>query len=80
MATIVIDTYSFVSKLKASGMDEAQAKALAESIRDLDLSHVATKQDLQVTVAELKADLFKWFIPLMLGQYGLLIAVLMKLH
>lgn len=36
-----------------------------------DLSHVATKHDL----LELKADLFKWLVPLLLGQAALIAAL-----
>ncbi len=71
MATLTIDTYQFIENLKRSGMPEPQAKALAEAIRKIDLQHVATKADL----AELKADLFKWAVPLLLGQAALITAL-----
>jgi hypothetical protein len=74
MATLIVDTYRFIEKLRASGIAESQAKAIVEGIQELDFSHMATKGDL----AELKAEMFKWLIPLMLGQYGLLLALLMK--
>lgn len=71
MATLVIDTYQFVTTLKASGVPEGQARAIAEGLRSAELQHVATKEDL----LELKIDLFKWLIPLLLGQAGFIVAL-----
>lgn len=86
MTTITIDTYALVAKLKDSGFKEEQAKAISEAIRSIDLDHVATKQDIALTtetlrkeVAGVKIEMFKWFIPLVLGQYGLLLLILLRL-
>jgi len=72
MATITIDTYKFIENLRPSGIPEAQAKAMTRGIQEINLEHVATKEDL----LELKADLFKWLVPLLLGQAGLITALI----
>ncbi len=47
------DTLAYARRLKAAGVDEAQAEAHAEAVRDAITEGVATKAD----VADLKADL-----------------------
>lgn len=93
MATLVIDTYQFVEKLRSSGVAEPQAKAIVEGIRDIGLGHVASKADLgelradihqlriltKNDILEVKNDLFKWIIPMMLGQTGLIVALVKPL-
>jgi hypothetical protein len=78
MATLTIDTYQFVENLKRSGMAEAQARALAGELQKLTLEHVATKEDIAALKADLqqvKADIFKWAVPLLLGQAALIVAL-----
>lgn len=64
MATLTLDTYRTVERLTSAGMPEKQAKAVVETLREVSLEDVATKQDL----ANLKSDIFKWAVPLLLGQ------------
>ena len=53
MTTIIFDTLKFVEYLKASGMPEAQAKAIAEAFRAAQgEAELATKQNLREVVAE----------------------------
>jgi predicted nucleic acid-binding Zn-ribbon protein len=110
MAVLTFDTYEFIRTLKDSGFAESQAKGIADSIRQVDLNHVATKEDirevreelrkdiqgvreelkkdiqevkgdigrLETRIESIKSDIFKWVVPMMLGQAGL-IAALVKL-
>ena len=71
MATISIDTYEFVQGLTDSGISEQHAKAIAEGFKKADLEHVATKEDL----ANLRADIFKWSVPILVAQAGLIVAL-----
>lgn len=59
-----VDSLQAVERLTSSGLPEKQAKAIVETLMTAELSQAATKQDL----LELKADLFKWSVPLLLGQ------------
>lgn len=71
MATLTLDTYKAVERLTAVGMPEKQAKAVVDTLRDVSLEDVATKQDL----LQLKADIFKWAVPLLLGQVALFVGI-----
>jgi hypothetical protein len=71
MATFVLDTYKAILRLKEAGFEEIKAEAIVQSLQDVDLQGFATKQD----IAELKADLFKWLIPILLGQVAVFSAL-----
>ena len=72
MATLIIDTHNFITRLKAAGMDEKQAAALADGLKEIDFKHMATKQD----IAELKADMFKSGFFALLAQAALIVALI----
>lgn len=92
MHTVLIDTLSVTKRLLAQGFTEDQAEGVVQAIQEIDLSHLASKADilllerridqvesrLENKMESVKAELFKWMVPLMLGQAGL-IAALVKL-
>ena len=53
------DTLSYARRLKAAGVDEAQAEAHAEAVRDAVAEGVATKADLDTGLAAVKADVVR---------------------
>ena len=53
------DTLAYARRLKAAGVDEAQAEAHAEAVRDAITEGVATKADLDRGLAALKADVIR---------------------
>jgi hypothetical protein len=70
MSTIAFDTLKFVKTLEASGIDAKQAEAIATAYRDASNDQqLVTKQDLQIELAPLKAELqvMKWMSGLILG-------------
>lgn len=78
MASVTFDTLKFVEKLTASGMPDAEAKAIAEAFRDAQSdAELVTKKDLQIELAPLKGDLLllKWMVGLVLGG---IMALLLK--
>ena len=89
MATFTIDTYTFVERLTGAGMTAGQAKAIVEGLREADLQGVAAKDDLIALredvirlegrlgekIESIKTDTLKWFVPLLLGQAGLIVAL-----
>lgn len=87
MAATTFDTHRFIRKLQDAGIDEKQAEAFADAMRDAqDGADLATKKDLAVSdialrkdLAEMKYDLLKWIIGLALAQFALLVSVLLKL-
>ncbi|MDD2501738.1 MAG: hypothetical protein PHN92_13100 [Geobacter sp.] len=87
MATFTFDTLKFVEHLRAAGMPEAQAKAISEAQRELlaevfDQKELATKNDikeLELKIAESKAELVRWVVGAGFLQTVLIAALLMKL-
>lgn len=75
MATLIIDTHNFITHLIAAGMAEKQAEAIVEGIKEINFENVASKGDVRLAIAELKADLFKWLVPLLIGQIAVFAAV-----
>ena len=57
MAGSAFDTLTAARRLKKVGMEEAQAEAIAESLRDAVTGSVATKQDLDAAKAELREEI-----------------------
>lgn len=54
---MAFDTLAYARKLKAAGMADAQAEAVAEATRDLISTDAATKTDIADLKHELKADI-----------------------
>lgn len=80
MSTITFDTLKFTKRLKESGLPEAQAEAISEAFIDaqgqLDL---VTKQDLEIAVKTLEANLTRWIISAGVLQTALIAGLLIKL-
>ena len=70
------DTLACARCLKAAGVDEAQAEAHAEAVRDAITEGVATRADLKAAVADLKADMLKVAIGIVFANAGLTFALL----
>ncbi|MDE0174380.1 MAG: hypothetical protein OYH76_23135 [Defluviicoccus sp.] len=68
---IAFDTHRFVKRLTDCGFTEQQAETLAAEHVSLLNANVATKLDF----AELRADLLKWMIGLLIAQGGLIVAL-----
>jgi hypothetical protein len=87
MATLTVDTHQFIKRLKNAGIQETEAEAIAEVVRDAQANaDLATKQDLSIIeakletkMAEMKADLIKWVVSVGVLQTALIAALLMKL-
>ena len=56
MATPLIDTHATIKKLAAAGMAEPQAEVLVETLAELTVERLATKEDLRALAEELKAQ------------------------
>lgn len=86
MTAITFDTHQFVQRLKDSGLDEPQAVAITNIVKDAQGSaDLATKGDLERLKAELrdemkdtKADIIKWVAGMLVAQSAV-IAALVKL-
>lgn len=83
MTAAAFDTHAAVKKLQAAGFSESQAEAQADLLSAAlkqSAGDLATKQDLTIAIAELKADLLKWIIGLFIAQVGLFAALVKLLH
>ena len=59
MGATVIDTLRFANRLKAAGVQDGQAEAMSRAFNDELAGGVASKDDLERAVAELKAEITK---------------------
>jgi uncharacterized membrane protein len=82
MSTVTFDTLKFVDRLKASGINEVQAKAMAEAqieaFAETTSNTLATKQDvarLELKLAEHDGEfkLIRWMMGMVLGGVAALI-------
>ena len=68
------DTLAYARRLKEAGVDEAQAEAHAEAVRDATTEGVATKADIariETRPAELKVTM----LPAMVALAGVIVAL-----
>ncbi|MCA1607233.1 MAG: CCDC90 family protein [Acidobacteria bacterium] len=79
MSTVTFDTLKFVERLKAAGVPEAQAKAMAEAQQEALSESVATQFATKADLAELKLGMIKWMAGLALAQVSLSIGLSVKL-
>jgi hypothetical protein len=85
----VLDTHTIVKRLKDAGFTDVQAETVTDVLRqtrELDLSQLVTRDyldsrltelesRLRAEIADVKADLLKWLVPLLLGQAALIAAL-----
>ena len=70
MSAIAFNTLKFTKKLKEAGCAEAQAEAMVEAFLEATSeADLATKKDLQIELAPIRADLTrrKWMLGVLLG-------------
>ncbi len=88
---IQFDTHKFVKHLTEVGFTEQQAEVLASEQVNLLNSNLATKTDIEqlrkdtktdieLGLANLKADLLKWMISAMIAQGGLIVGLIAYLN
>ena len=78
MGTMTFDTLSYAKKLKSAGFTDLQAEVQAEAMKDLLISDLATKSDLQAEIAKAKVEIIKWVAGMLVVQAGV-VAALVKL-
>lgn len=78
VATISIDTGVALNRLTDAGIDRKEAEAIVETIRDVDLQQVSSKDDihrLELKLTELEARILRWAVPLLVGQAAVFAAI-----
>lgn len=72
MSAITFDTLEFTRRLTDTGVPRDQAEATAEAVKEaVGESDLVTRGDIH----ELKIDLIKWMVGLLIAQTALLIAL-----
>ena len=71
MTVTAFDTYAAAKTLREAGFDERQAEAAVTMVRDAMTEGVATKADLRAAVADLKADMLKVAIGIVIANVAL---------
>lgn len=87
MSALTFDTLQFVQHLTKAGVQEKEAVAIAEAIRNVQANtELATKHDIELVraeiaakTAELKADFVKWVVSVGVLQTAMIGALLLKL-
>jgi hypothetical protein len=78
MTALAFDTHKAVKALKEAGFGDAQAEAVVGTVGDAVGGNVATKADiadLRTEIAELKADMLKVAIGIVVANAGLTLAI-----
>jgi len=86
MTTITFDTHKFISTLIEAGFEAKQAEAVSEAFKVAQTNtDVASKQDIEslrqdmkISMSELKVELIKWVTGALIAQAAV-IAALVKL-
>ena len=75
MTTYTLDTHETVRQFVAAGIPDKQAEVIVAAISRSD-SELATKADLAAAVAELKADMLKVAVGIVIANASLTIALI----
>ena len=68
MAVAAFDTYAAAKTLREAGFDERQAEAAVAMVHGAVTGGVATRADLRAAIADLKADMLKVAIGLVIAN------------
>ena len=67
--TLIVDTHRLVKELQSKfGYSKKQAEGFTFALQEINLEHVATKADISREIDRLRAEIFKWTVPLLIGQ------------
>ncbi|MDR0465811.1 MAG: CCDC90 family protein [Deltaproteobacteria bacterium] len=86
MTSVTFDTLGYFERLKAAGVPEAQAKVQVEAMQDIVKSYdetsrkeLATKgdiKDVRKEIQDVKHEILKWMMGMLLAQSALIVAVI----
>lgn len=79
MAILINDTHQAISLLQSKGYSKEQAEGFVELVKDLNTSEVVTKGHLDVTIAKLRADLYRYIFGIAVGQVALIVGLIQLL-
>jgi hypothetical protein len=79
MQTLVIDTNGIVKKLEQRGFSRPQAEGITEALKELDVSSLVTKADLELALATQTTTIITWMFGALLAQGALVVALIQYL-
>ena len=80
MSAITFDTLKYMRTLKDAGLEPKQAEAIADAFRDAqNESEPVTKQEFELAVKTLEANLTRWIISAGVLQTALIGGLLLKM-
>ena len=85
MVTTTFDTLGYFERLKAAGVPETQAKVQVEAMQDVvkaydessrkDLATKGDIQDVRKEIQDVKHEILKWMMGMLVAQSALIVAV-----
>ena len=76
MQTLVIDTNGIVKKLEHRGFSRIQAEGITEALKELDVSTLVTKSDLDLALAKATTTIIAWMTGILVAQGALVVALI----
>ena len=76
MQTLVVDTNGIVKKLEQRGFSRTQAEGITEALKELDVSSLVTKSDLELGLAKATTTIIAWMTGALLAQGALVVALI----
>jgi hypothetical protein len=76
MQTLVIDTNGMVKKLEQRGFSRAQAEGITDALKELDVSSLVTKSDLELALAKATTTIIVWMTGILVAQGALVVALI----
>mgnify|MGYP003393841843 CR=1 FL=1 len=78
--TSIFDKFTFVQNLEKRGFTRAQAEGIAETVSDIALAQLVSKNDLRDALSQLKIDMLKFMFGAMAAQTVLIVALIQLLR
>lgn len=72
MNTVTLDTHKTILNLQANGFSTSQAESIVNLLTE---SELVTKQDLQIALAELRADFKVWGATALLAHAAVIVTL-----
>ena len=76
MQTLVIDTNGIVKKLEQRGFSRTQAEGITDALKELDVSSLVTKSDLDLALARTTTTIIAWMTGILVAQGALVVALI----
>jgi hypothetical protein len=81
MTTATFDTHKLVIKLRNAGVEENQAEAITDAIKEAQQgAQLATKADVETAIAKAQTEIIKWTVGAVFIAVGLFATLSKVIH